>query len=123
MAALQIAGPDRSREAGLLIVRHWQGFFFRIKRRDVAHRPKNLFLDAACRLGESSIDRWLHIEAVVATVAEPWNFTTGNDCRPFFACQSEVGEHFLAMLRGNQRPQLGCFVLWPAQMQLFCLPF
>src|SRR5271156_386251 len=86
MATFQIAGPDRSRESILRIVRHSHGFFFRIKRRNVAHRPKNFFFYAASRLGESSIDRWLYVEAAVATVTERRNAAAGNDRRSFFAC-------------------------------------
>jgi len=44
MATLQIAGPISKPPVRTCIVRQGNSFFFRIKRRNVAHRPKNFFL-------------------------------------------------------------------------------
>src|SRR5271165_7312061 len=97
MTTLQISGPDRRRQPVLRVVGHCYRFFFGIKRRDVAHWTKNFFLHATCRFRQPSIDGGLHIEALVATVAERWNTSSSYDRRPFFACNSEVGKNFFAM--------------------------
>src|ERR1039458_66575 len=89
MTALQVGGPYRSRESVLRVVGHSDGFFFRIKRRNVAHRPKDFFLHAARRFRKSSIDGWLHVEAVVAIVAKLRNSPTSYNRSPFFLRSEE----------------------------------
>src|SRR5271166_5558804 len=87
MAALKITGPDRGCEAVLRIIGHSNRFLFGIKGRDVANRPKDFFFHTACRFGESSIDGWLHVEAVVAVVVELWSCATCHKRRSFFLRQ------------------------------------
>src|SRR5271168_2761155 len=63
MATLQIGSPHRSRQTVLRIIGLGDRFFLRIERRDVAHRPKNLFLHTTCRFGQAGEDRWLDVKA------------------------------------------------------------
>src|SRR5580692_3796074 len=116
MTALHVTGPYRGREPVFRIVRQGDGFFFRVERCDVAHRPEDLLLHAPRRLRQSSIDGRLHIEAMVASVVKYRNASASHDCRSFFAGQPIVREYLLAMLRRNQRTQLSLGIVRPSRM-------
>src|ERR1017187_3931919 len=99
VAALQVAGPDRRCESVLRVIGHGNGFLFRIEQRDVANWPEDFFLHAPRRFRKSSIDGWLHVEAVVAIVAKLGNPSASYNRRPFFPRQPVIGEDLLATLR------------------------
>src|SRR6202035_5818607 len=69
-------------------------------------RPKYLFLHAARRFRQPSIDRRLHIETVIQYVAELGNSTSRHQGCSLFARQPIIGEDFLAMPRRNQGPEV-----------------
>src|ERR1700722_11521528 len=113
MTSLQIAGPDRCRESVFRVIGHSNGFLFGIKRRDVAHGPKDFFLHAPRRFWKSSIDGWLHVKAVVAVVAKFWHSSSGYDRRSLVLRQPVIGEHLVSMLLRNYRTQVSVFVVRP----------
>src|SRR5580704_2807252 len=123
MTSVQVAGPDRRRESILRVIGHCHSLLFRIKRRDVAHRPKDFLFDAPRRFWESSIDGWLHVKTIVAIVAKLRNSPTSYNRRSLFLRQSVIGKHLLSMLPRNQRTQISLFVIGPARMQAFHLLF
>ena len=66
---------------------------------------------------KSSIDGWLHVETVVAIIAKFRNASAGNNRRSFFLGQLVIRENFLAMLRRNQRTEVGFGIGRPAWIQ------
>src|SRR5580658_1974657 len=104
MPAFQIVGPDRRRQSVLRVIGHGDSFFFRVKRRDVAHGPKDFLLHATRRFRQPGIDGWLYIEAMVATVAKCRNSSSGYNRCPFFYRKPIVAEYLLPMLGRDQRP-------------------
>src|SRR5579859_1091380 len=76
----------------------------------MADRPENFFLHAARRLLQISIDRRLHVKAVVQSVAERGNASSSNYGCTFFPREMIVGKNFFPMLGRNQRPHFSRFL-------------
>src|SRR6202140_2594919 len=117
VATLHVCRPDRSGQTVLSVVGHVDSFLFRIEGSDMAYRTEDFFFHAACRFRQPSINRRLHVEALVERVAEFRNAASGHERRAFFARQPIVGKYFLAMLRRDEWPKLCGFFQWGSKVQ------
>src|SRR5579872_132569 len=70
----------------------------------MAHRSENFFLHAARGLFQISIDRRLHVKAVVQSIVERGHSSSGHDRCAFLAREMIVGKNFFTMLDRDQGP-------------------
>src|SRR5205085_7721889 len=87
MPTFQIAGPDGCRQAVLCVIGHADCFVLRAERSNMADRAEDLFLDAASRLAEPSIDWGLHVKTLIEFAAKVRDTAAGYRSRALLSRQ------------------------------------